>query len=154
LVFMPRGRSRPGAIQNGSLPAFPAVSVSALLAINFVFGIAGQFVNVTVMAVRQAVTPDGLQGRAAATITFVGMGMAPLGSLLGGFLAMEWGLRTSLLVMAAGMMLPPVVMALSPLARLGRVLPAVQEAPPRVARSEAYETVADCPPGDVEIRSH
>ncbi|MFF1705032.1 MFS transporter [Streptomyces sp. NPDC058252] len=110
-----------------------AVTVSTLLAINFVFGTAGQLVSVTVMALRQAVTPEGMQGRAAATITFVGMGMAPLGSLLGGFLAMEWGLRTSLLVTAAGMMLSPVVMALSPLARLGRALPAVQDAPPKAA---------------------
>ncbi|MET8077578.1 MFS transporter [Streptomyces sp. NPDC005303] len=101
-----------------------AVTVAALLAVGFVFGAGGQLVNVTVMAVRQAVTPDGMQGRAAATITFVGMGLTPLGSLLGGFLAQEWGLRTSLLVTAAGMLLSPVVMALSPLARLGRTLPA------------------------------
>ncbi|MFG2479733.1 MFS transporter [Streptomyces fagopyri] len=100
----------------------PAVTVPALLAINFVFGAGGQLVNVTVMAVRQAVTPDGMQGRTAATITFVGMGLTPLGSLLGGFLAQEWGLRSSLLVTAAGMMLSPVLMALSPLARLGRAL--------------------------------
>ncbi|MFI1397051.1 MFS transporter [Streptomyces sp. NPDC020681] len=102
-----------------------AVTVPALLAVSFVFGTGGQLVNVTVMAVRQAVTPDGMQGRAAATITFVGMGLTPLGSLLGGFLAEEWGLRTSLLVTAAGMMLSPVLMALSPLARLGRELPAL-----------------------------
>lgn len=51
-----------------------AVTVSALLAAGFVVGIGGQLVNVTVMAVRQAVTPDGTQGRVAATITFVGMG--------------------------------------------------------------------------------
>ncbi|WP_286158470.1 MFS transporter [Streptomyces sp. CB03911] len=99
------------------------VAVSALLAVNFVFGAAGQLVNVAVMAVRQAATPDGMQGRVAATITFVGMGTAPLGSLLGGLLAQGWGLRTSLLATAAGMLLSPVVMALSPLARLGRVLP-------------------------------
>lgn len=130
-----------------------AVTVFALLAVNFVFGTAGQLVNVTVMAVRQAVTPDGMQGRAAATITFVGMGTAPLGSLLGGFLAMEWGLRTSLLVTAAGMMLSPAVMALSPLARLGRALPAVQDAPPTGGRPEAHGTTAreagNRPPGDV-----
>lgn len=102
-----------------------AVTVPALLAVSFVFGTGGQLVNVTVMAVRQAVTPDGMQGRAAATITFVGMGLTPFGSLLGGFLAEEWGLRTSLLVTAAGMMLSPVLMALSPLARLGRALPAL-----------------------------
>ncbi|WP_367669546.1 MFS transporter [Streptomyces sp. DT2A-34] len=106
-----------------------AVTVPALLAVGFVFGFGGQLVNVTVMAVRQAVTPHRMQGRAAATITFVGMGSTPLGSLVGGFLAEEWGLRTSLLVTAAGMMLSPVVMALSPLARLGRELPASHDAP-------------------------
>ncbi|HET6859538.1 MAG TPA: MFS transporter [Streptomyces sp.] len=122
-----------------------AATVFALLAVNFVFGTAGQLVNVTVMAVRQAATPDSLQGRAAATITFVGMGTAPLGSLLGGLLAMEWGLRTSLLVTAAGMMLSPVVMALSPLARLGRALPVAEHAarayaPSRAARHTGLST--------------
>ena len=101
-----------------------AVTVPALIAINFVFGTFGQLVNVTLMVVRQAVTPYGMQGRAVATIGFVGMGLLPFGSLLGGFLAEEWGLRTSLLVTAAGMMLSPVLMTLSPLARLGRELPA------------------------------
>ncbi|MFE7901486.1 MFS transporter [Streptomyces sp. NPDC057424] len=101
-----------------------AVTVAALLGVGFVFGIGGQLVNVTVMAVRQAVTPDGMQGRTAATITFAGMGLTPLGSLFGGLLASGWGLRTGLLVTAAGMLLSPVVMAFSPLARLGRELPA------------------------------
>lgn len=71
--------------------------------------------------------PDGMQGRASATITFVGMRLTPLGSLLGGFLTEEWGLRTSLLVTATGMMLSPALMALSPLTRLGRALPALAE---------------------------
>ncbi|MGW0912538.1 MFS transporter [Streptomyces sp. NPDC002784] len=106
-----------------ALGGSPAVTVPALLAVNFVFGTFSQLVNVTVMAVRQTVTPDGMQGRVAATITFVGMGLTPLGSLLGGFLAEAWGTRTSLLVTASGMLLSPVLMALSPLARLGRTLP-------------------------------
>lgn len=110
-----------------ALQGSSAVTVPALLTVGFVFGCGGQLVNVTVMAVRQAVTPDGMQGRAAATITFVGMGMTPLGSLTGGFLAEEWGLRTSLLVTAAGMMLSPMIIALSPLARLGRELPAPRD---------------------------
>jgi MFS family permease len=101
-----------------------AVTIPALVAVNFVFGTCGQLVNVTVMAIRQATTPDGMQGRVAATITFAGMGLAPLGSLFGGFLGQEWGLRTSLLVTAACMLLSPLLMALSPLARLGRALPA------------------------------
>jgi len=101
-----------------------AVTIPALVAVNFVFGTFGQLVNVTIMAVRQASTPGGMQGRVAATITFAGMGLTPLGSLLGGFLGLEWGLRTALVVTAAGMMLSPALMALSPLARLGRALPA------------------------------
>lgn len=108
------------------------VTIPALVAVNFVFGAFGQLVNVTVMAVRQAVTPDGMQGRVAATITFAGMGLTPFGSLLGGFLAGEWGLRTSLVVTAGGMMLSPVLMALSPLARLGRALPEIGHARPAV----------------------
>ncbi|WP_405780282.1 MFS transporter [Streptomyces sp. NBC_00859] len=103
---------------HGSCPA----TVATLFAAGFVFGTGGQLVNVTVMAVRQVVTPDGMQGRAAATITFVGMGLTPLGSLLGGYLAEGWGLRTSVLVTAAAMLLSPAVMALSPLAHLGRTL--------------------------------
>lgn len=108
------------------------VTIPALVAVNFVFGAFGQLVNVTVMAVRQAVTPDGMQGRVAATITFAGMGLTPFGSLLGGFLAGEWGSRTSLVVTAGGMMLSPVLMALSPLARLGRALPEIGHARPAV----------------------
>ncbi|WP_371667129.1 MFS transporter [Streptomyces sp. NBC_00289] len=110
-----------------------AVTVLALLAVNLVFGVGGQLVNVMIMAVRQTVTPDGMQGRVAATITFVGMGMSPLGSLLGGLLAQEWGPRTSLLATAAGMMLSPMVMALSPLAGLGKTLPATQDTPPKAS---------------------
>jgi MFS family permease len=100
-----------------------AATIPALVAINFVFGALGQLVDVTVMAIRQAVTPDGMHGRAAATITFAGMGLTPLGSLLGGFLGQEWGLRAGLLATAAGMMVSPALLAASPLARLGTALP-------------------------------
>jgi predicted MFS family arabinose efflux permease len=101
----------------------PAVTVPALMAVNVLFGGLGQLVDVTAMAVRQAATPVGLQGRVAATVTFVGMGLTPLGSLLGGLLATQWGLPTSLLLAIVGMSLSPLFMAFSPLARLGRTLP-------------------------------
>lgn len=106
-----------------------AVTIPALIAVNVVFGAFGQLVNVTVTVVRQAITPDGMQGRVSATITFAGMGLTPLGSLSGGYLADAWGLRGTILVAAAGMMLSPLLMALSPLARLGRDLPVTAEAP-------------------------
>ncbi|WP_406152547.1 MFS transporter [Streptomyces sp. NBC_01023] len=123
------------ALGDGAMLGVPAlhgpsrVTMAVLLSVNFVFGTFGQLVNVTVMALRQAVTPEGMQGRVTATITFAGMGLTPLGSLLGGCLAQQWGLRTCLLVTAAGMMLSPALMAVSPLARVGRTLPAPKAAP-------------------------
>jgi predicted MFS family arabinose efflux permease len=101
-----------------------AVTVPLLMAINFVFGACGQLVDVTIMSVRQALIPVPMQGRVVATINVAGMGLTPLGSLLGGCLAGWWGLRMSLLLTAAALTLSPLVMALSPLARLGRDLPA------------------------------
>ena len=105
------------------------VTVAALMAINFFFGLFSQLVNVTAMAVRQAITPVRIQGRVVATINFAGMGMTPLGSLLGGLLAGVWGLRTSLLLTAVCLALSPLFMALSPLARLGDRLPAEHDVP-------------------------
>jgi len=93
------------------------------MAVNVLFGGCGQLVDVTVMAVRQAVTPVRLQGRVVATVTFLGMGLTPLGSLLGGVLAAQWGPRTALLLAGLGMALSPLSMTLSPLARIGRTLP-------------------------------
>ncbi|NBE94642.1 MFS transporter [Nonomuraea sp. KC401] len=104
---------------HGSSPG----TLAALMAINFAFGACGQLVNVTMMGVRQAVTPVLMQGRVVATISFAGMGLTPLGSLLGGWLAGQWGLRAGLLVSAAAMALSPLVMLMSPLGRLGRALP-------------------------------
>jgi MFS family permease len=124
LVARLRGRFlvAAAAIGDGVFLLVPVFhSLTALIAINFVFGALGQLVNVTVMAIRQAVTPDRLQGRVAATITFAGMGTTPLGSLAGGYLADQWGLRTALLVTAAGMLLSPALMACSPLRTLREI---------------------------------
>jgi hypothetical protein len=101
------------------------ITVGLLMAINFTFGIFAQTFNVGIMAVRQAITPDAIQGRVVATIRFIGLGLTPLGSVLGGFLAGQVGLRTSVLLAAVGLCLAPVFLILSPLARLGRELPAV-----------------------------
>lgn len=98
------------------------VTIAALMAVNFLFGVFSQLVDVTVVTVRQAITPIPIQGRVVATINFVGMGLTPLGSLLGGYLAGALGLRTSLLLTAVTLALSPLSMALSPLARLGRDL--------------------------------
>ncbi|MEU6626479.1 MFS transporter [Streptomyces litmocidini] len=100
-----------------------AATVVALMAINFVFATFAQTVDVTVTTVRLAITPADIQGRVVATINFVGMGLSPVGALLGGVLGGVVGLRTGLLVAAVGLLLSPLCMLLSPLARVGKALP-------------------------------
>ena len=100
----------------------PVVTVTALLAINLVTGALGQLVYLIDLAVRQRVTPAPLLGRVAATISFAGMGMTPLGALAGGLLAGAAGARTALLCAAVAMPLSTLALALSPLPRIGRTL--------------------------------
>lgn len=99
-------------------------TVVLLMVINCLYGGFSQAVDVAVMAIRQAITPFRLHGRVVATINFVGMGLTPLGSLLGGAAATVFGVRTGLLLAAAGLFLSPLCLSLSPLARIGKTLPA------------------------------
>jgi hypothetical protein len=78
--------------------------------------------DIAVTAIRQAVTPLPVQGRVVGTINFLGMGLTPLGALLGGAAAGAFGIRTALLAATAGLFLSPLVLSVSPLARLGRSL--------------------------------
>jgi predicted MFS family arabinose efflux permease len=99
----------------------PAV-VAALVTINVLYGVLSQTVDIAVTAIRQAVTPLPVQGRVVATINFLGLGLTPLGALLGGTAAGALGIRTALLAATAGLFLSPLALSLSPLARLGRSL--------------------------------
>ena len=56
--------------------------------------------NVSVVSLRQARTPDHLQGRVGATSRFIGFGLGSLGGILGGLLAEALGLRAGMLVAA------------------------------------------------------
>src|SRR5262249_11466932 len=72
--------------------------------------------------VRQLVTPAPLMGRVNATVQTVIYGVRPLGALAGGVVAAQAGMQMALLLIAASSGLPPLVIGLSPLARL-RALP-------------------------------
>ena len=75
------------------------------------------------LALRQAITPDRLLGRMTATMRFLTVAAAPLGSLVGGALATGIGLRGTLLTVAAlGVALSAAAVLWSPVRR-HRVLP-------------------------------
>lgn len=56
-------------------------------------------------SIRQGLTPHELQGRVAATMRLIEWGPLPIGSLLGGLLATEIGVRPALYAAAAGTLL-------------------------------------------------
>ena len=62
-----------------------------------VFDFGAVLFGINYLALRQAITPDRLLGRMTATMRFLTVAAAPLGSLAGGALATAIGLRTTLL---------------------------------------------------------
>jgi predicted MFS family arabinose efflux permease len=105
------------------------LTIVLLILVNFIFGLTRQTFTVALTAIRQAVTPDQVLGRVMATMRFLGVGVVPLGSLFGGFLGVQAGLRAGLLCMVLAMCVVPVPFYLfrTALTRLGRELPAQAE---------------------------
>jgi len=74
--------------------------------------------GINYLALRQAITPDRLLGRMTATMRFLTVAAAPLGSLAGGALATAIGLRPTLLTIGVlGLLLLAGAMVWSPVRR-------------------------------------
>jgi MFS family permease len=66
------------------------------------FGIGTVAYNITQVSLRQAITPERLQGRMNAAMRWIVWGTLPLGSLTGGGIATAYGLRAALWTGAIG----------------------------------------------------
>ncbi|MFV0131496.1 MFS transporter [Streptomyces sp. HMX112] len=84
--------------------------------------------NIAQVSFRQALCPPGLLGRMNATLRFLMWGTLPLGALAGGALADGFGARAALLWCAAGFLVVPLPLLLSPLRRM-RELPSGPDDP-------------------------
>ena len=90
-----------------------------------VFDFGAVLYGINYLALRQAITPDRLMGRMTATMRFLTVAAAPLGSLAGGALATAIGLRGTLLTVGVlGIALALAATAWSPV-RGHRRLPAI-----------------------------
>lgn len=95
-----------------------AVATIALGAAMLVFDFGAVLYGINYLALRQAVTPDRLLGRMTATMRFLTVAAAPLGSLAGGALATAIGLRGTLLTIGVlGLALVAGAVAWSPVRR-------------------------------------
>jgi MFS family permease len=86
--------------------AFPLAPLSfplpVLMAGQLVLGFAGVAYNITQVSLRQAITPERLQGRMNAAMRWIVWGTIPLGTLAGGAIAQAFSLRTALWFSAIG----------------------------------------------------
>ena len=100
------------------------------------FGFGSVTYNITQVSLRQAITPERLQGRMNAAMRWVVWGTIPLGSLTGGAIATWWGLRTALWVGAFGGLLPFLPVALTSVRSIGEMPEPVVEPTPAEAELE------------------
>jgi MFS family permease len=88
-----------------------------------VFDFGAILYGINYLSLRQAITPDRLLGRMTATMRFFTVASAPIGSLVGGALATEIGLRSTLLAVGLlGLLLSAAAVLWSPV-RSHRTLP-------------------------------
>jgi MFS family permease len=103
----------------------PAIALPMIVASEFAQWVTYMAYFVTALSVRQAMTPDRLQGRVNATMRFIAGGMLPIGSVIGGALGEVIGLPLTLVVAEFGMLLAFMWLLLSPVRRL-RLLPTIE----------------------------
>lgn len=101
----------------------PAIAVPLLAAGEFLLGVARPLFNINQLSLRQAITPDQLQGRMNASIRFLMWAIVPVGSLLGGLLGQWIGLWPTLVAATAGTTIASLWLVFSPVRPL-RVQPA------------------------------
>jgi hypothetical protein len=90
-----------------------------------VFDFGAVLFGINYLALRQAITPDRLLGRMTATMRFLTVAAAPLGSLVGGALATAIGLRATLLTIGVFALLLVVAAVLWSPVRRHRKMPVV-----------------------------
>ncbi|MFN2628251.1 MAG: MFS transporter [Gaiellaceae bacterium] len=114
-----------GATMIGAALTGPAALLYPLAPIGFpipflvaggsLMGFGAVVYNIQQVSLRQAITPERLQGRMNATMRFLVWGTMPLGSLTGGLLAVTIGLRPTLFVGAAGAFFSVLPIVFSPI---------------------------------------
>ena len=117
--------------------AFPlapqSFPVPVLLAGTLLFGIGGMAYNITQVSLRQAITPERMQGRMNASMRWIVWGTMPIGSLAGGAIATSYSIKTALWVGAIGGAFTFLPVLLSSVAKIGEMPKQVEEPTPAEA---------------------
>lgn len=102
--------------------ANPSSAVFLLILAGLVGSLTTPVYNINQVSLRQAITPDRLQGRMNATMRFLVWGTMPVGALMGGALGEAIGLRPAIAVFAIGELLGFLWLLPSPVPGLRRIV--------------------------------
>ena len=105
--------------------AFPILVLTGLTS-----QLGNQIYNINQLSLRQAITPDRLQGRMNASMRFIVWGTMPIGSFLGGVIATLIGVRQGIFVGSVLALLAFLFVFFSPVRRLREPPPAWQPGMP------------------------
>ena len=100
--------------------------VIVLTVASFIFGIGATIYGIAQDSLRMAATPQSLQGRMHGVMNSLGMGLIPIGALIGGFLGETIGMRPTLFLAAGGELAAVLWLLLTPVWRM-RELPGQAE---------------------------
>jgi MFS family permease len=95
--------------------------VSLFVISHFLHAFGVQINGINLVSLRQAITPNPLQGRMNASFRFVNVGMMMLGALIAGFLGELIGLRETLAIGATGMLIPFLRLLFSPVRNMNEL---------------------------------
>ncbi len=91
------------------------LSVALLGIAQVVIGLTAPIGQVAMGSLRQVLTPNDMQGRVVATVRGLSLGLAPVGALAAGLLGSAIGLRPTMWIFAVGVLVPIVVVGMSPI---------------------------------------
>jgi len=124
----------PGTLLVALTPkSFPVPFFVAGMAIG---GAGAVIYNIQQVSLRQAITPERMQGRMNSVMRFLVWGPIPLGALVGGAIATSFGLRTALVVGALGGFTSTLPIIFSPIRKL-KEMPEGAETLPAVGADDA-----------------
>jgi MFS family permease len=104
-------------------------AVLFLAAVFIVGGFGNVVYNVAQVSLRQAITPERIQGRMNSVMRFIVWGTIPLGSFIGGALTTVIGLKETMIVGGIGTSLSFLPVLLSPVRKLREMPEPVEEEP-------------------------
>jgi MFS family permease len=121
------------------IPFAPAghAALAVLVPAMFVGGFMGVTYNIAQVSLRQAITPERIQGRMNSVMRFIVWGAIPLGSFAGGLLASQIGLKATLIVSGVGTSLAFLPVLLSPVRAVREMPEPLEEEPDDVILADA-----------------